>query len=332
MSQERFIFKELLGQEKAKSLLFRARQQERLGHAYLFRGPAGVGKKRAATTFAATLNCSRGDPADACGLCPSCLKIASGNHPDFLTIAADGSSIKIQQIRELKKALSYPPFEAAHRVVLLADIQRMGREAANSLLKTLEEPPARTILVLTVEEADNTLATIRSRCQIVPFYPLTMAQIIAILQNKAPDLDREAAKTIAALAEGSPGLALQLAGQEMTSFRHDLITALAELPPEQPETIRSVLHLAETAAAFKEELPRLLSFLSLWLRDLLLFNLGQESKVVNLDLMPLLAKTPKKWSPEQIMARLDNIGRAERQLARNCNRGLVCEVLFFSLL
>jgi DNA polymerase-3 subunit delta' len=332
MRQESYTFKELLGQEKAKSLLLRARQQRRLGHAYLFRGPAGVGKKRAAATFAAALNCSQGDPEDACGKCPSCMKIASGNHPDFLTVSADGSSIKIQQIRELKKTLSYPPFEAAHRVVLLADIQLMGREAANSLLKTLEEPPAQTILILTVEEADDTLATIRSRCQIVPFYPLAEAQIIQILGDKAPELDQEAAKTIAALAEGSPGLALQLAGQQMLSFRRDLIAALAKLPPEQPETIRSVLHLAETAAAFKEELPRLLSFLSFWLRDLLLFNLGQEARIVNLDLVPLFEQPSKKWSSAQIMSRLDSIGRAERQLARNCNRGLVCEVLFFSLL
>ena len=332
MSQELFTFKELLGQEKAKSLLLRARQQGRLGHAYLFRGPAGVGKKRAATTFAATLNCRLGGPGDACGHCPSCLKIASGNHPDFLTVAADGSSIRIQQIRELKKTLSYPPFEAAHRVVLLADIQLMGREAANSLLKTLEEPPAQTILVLTVEEADDTLATIRSRCQIVPFYPLAVGHITKILQDKAPELTSEMAATAAALAEGSPGLALQLARQEITAFRLELISALADLPAEQPETIRAVLRLAEKAASFKEELPRLLSFLSLWLRDLLLFNLGQAAKIVNFDLVPLFERTTKKWSPQQIMSRLDNIAKAERQLARNCNRGMVCEVLFFSLL
>ncbi|MEJ2689264.1 MAG: DNA polymerase III subunit delta' [Deltaproteobacteria bacterium] len=332
MSQERFTFKELLGQEKAKSLLLRAIKQQRLGHAYLFRGPAGVGKKRAAATFAAALNCSQGGPEDACGMCPSCLKIASGNHPDFLTVAADGSSIKIQQIRELKKTLSFPPFEAAHRVVLLADIQLMGREAANSLLKTLEEPPAQTILILTVEEADDTLATIRSRCQIVPFYPLAEAQVTEILRDKAPEVDQETAKTIATLAEGSAGLALQLAGKRLIAFRRDLIGALSKLPPEQPETIRSVLQLAETAAAFKEELPRLLSFLSLWLRDLLLFNVGQPAKIINLDLVPLFEQTSKKWSPAQIMSRLDSIGKAERQLARNCNRGLVCEVLFFSLL
>lgn len=332
MSHELFTFRELLGQEKAKTLLQRARQQRRLGHAYLFRGPGGVGKKRAATTFAAALNCRQDDPSDACGVCPSCLKIATGNHPDFLTVAADGSSIKIQQIRELKKTLSFPPFEATHRVVLLADIQRMGREAANSLLKTLEEPPAQTILILTVEEADDTLATIRSRCQIVPFYPLAAEQIAKVLRDKIPSLDPQAAGTVAALAEGSLGLALQLARQEMTAFRLELITALSKLPPEQPESIRSILRLAETAASFKEELPKMLSFLAFWLRDLLLFNVGQQAKIVNLDLVPLLEQDSKKWSPQQIISRLDCIARAEQQLARNCNRSMVCEVLFFSLL
>ena len=93
-----------------------------------------------------------------------------------------------------------------------------------------------------------------------------------------------------------------------------------------------MLSLAETAATFKEDLPRLFSFLALWLRDLLLFNLGQAAKMVNLDLLPLIEKDPKQWSPPQIISRLDSIAQAEQQLARNCNRSMVCEVLFFNLL
>jgi DNA polymerase-3 subunit delta' len=325
-------FAELLGQEKAKSLLRRALQKERLGHAYLFKGPVGTGKKRAATCFAALLNCLQPTADDACGRCPSCLKIAGGSHPDFLVIAAEGATIKINQIRELKKILGYPPFEASRRVVLLADIQHMGREAANSLLKTLEEPPSHTILLLTVDEANDTLATILSRCQTIPIAPLVESELVPALQKMHADLDRDTVGTVAALAEGSLGRAGKFLEQGLISFRLELVENLTNLQPDTPETARAVLRLAEKTAELKEELPQLLELLALWLRDLLLVTIGCPERIINRDLASLLVDACKQWRPEQIMQRLAFIDKAKKQLASNCNRTMVCEVLFFNLL
>jgi len=325
-------FAELLGQEKAKSLLRRSLQKERLGHAYLFKGPFGTGKKRAATCFAALLNCQQPTADDACGSCSSCLKIAGGSHPDFLVIAAEGSTIKINQIRELKKTLGYPPFEASRRVVLLADIQNMGREAANSLLKTLEEPPSHTILLLTVDEASDTLTTILSRCQTIPIAPLAESELLLALRKAHADLDRETAGTVAALSEGSLGRAEKFLEQKLLPFRLDLVENLTKLQPDTPETARSVLRLAEETAELKEELPQLLGMLALWLRDRLLITIGCPERIINRDLSSLLFDTCKQWRPEQIMRRLTFIDKAKKQLARNCNRTMVCEVLFFNLL
>ncbi|MDP2752801.1 MAG: DNA polymerase III subunit delta', partial [Nitrospirota bacterium] len=127
-------FAGIIGQEKAKKLLHRAVEQNRLAHAFLFKGPMGVGKKTLARTFAAALNCQNQEGNEPCGRCPSCRKFRSGSHPDFLVIEPDGAAIKINQVRELKKTLAFPPFEAKIRVALLCDIHTMRREAANSLL------------------------------------------------------------------------------------------------------------------------------------------------------------------------------------------------------
>ena len=167
-------FRDIIGQEKAKQILRLAFARQKTCHAYLFQGPVGVGKKMAARAFAAFLNCRQQDRDDSCGQCPACRKMASGNHPDFLSIEPDGAQIKIDQIRELKKILSYSLVEDGYRVVVLADIhQTMTRkEVANSLLKTLEEPPVQTVFVLTAVEAAGILPTIVSRCQVIPFFPL----------------------------------------------------------------------------------------------------------------------------------------------------------------
>ena len=141
MNTNYFTIDSVLGQEKAKKMLRRAVRGNRLSHAYLFRGPAGVGKKTLARAFGNYLNCQNPtNGQDACASCQSCHKLKSGNHPDLLVVEPEGVSIKIKQIRELKHALTFPPFEANYRIVLITDVHAMRREAANSLLKILEEP------------------------------------------------------------------------------------------------------------------------------------------------------------------------------------------------
>ncbi|MCK4839939.1 MAG: ATP-binding protein, partial [Desulfobulbaceae bacterium] len=161
MASDYFTIDSILGQEKAKKMLRRAVANNRLGHAYLFRGPVGVGKKTLARAFGNYLNCQNPtDSQDACTICQSCRKLKSGNQPDLLVIEPEGVSIKIKQIRELKHALTFPPFEAKYRIVLITDIHTMRREAANSLLKILEEPPVGNQLLLTGDEASAILPTI----------------------------------------------------------------------------------------------------------------------------------------------------------------------------
>ncbi len=315
----------LLGQERAKKLLNRSLASDRLAHAYLFKGPAGVGKKLFAQELAAAVNCKNAHAFQACGSCPSCKKFHSGNHPDFLLVSPEKGSIKIRQIRELIQLLSYAPYESGMRVVLLEDIHTMGQEAANSLLKTLEEPPENNLLILTANAGREILKTINSRCQTIPFFHLSREDTISILMAKDPNLDREKAVLLARLSEGQPGRAMQFYKSDIIEIRRSVIQLCSDPGLDPASDVGKLLLAAEKMAALKGELPPLLGLFRLWIRDCMSagFLPNPEGR--------LPEKSLKNWSFSQLFAKLQAINQAEKELTRNCNPTLVCEVLLFQL-
>jgi DNA polymerase-3 subunit delta' len=318
-------FAHLRGQKQARLLLGRSLASDRLAHAYLFRGPDGVGKQLFARSLAAAVNCRQTEGLEACGICPSCKKFRSGNHPDFHVISPEKGTIKIDRIRELIRLLSYAPYESGMRVVLLEDIHTMRQEAANSLLKTLEEPPADNLLILTAETTRDLLGTISSRCQTIPFYSLNQEDTVAILREQVPELDEKAARLLARLSEGRPGQALLLHKSDIVTTWQELTTLLNDSPLDPARDVGHLLRGAEKMATLKEELPSLLGLLRLWIRDLLAGSCQER------DTPPTNGTLSKSWNFNQLFAKLQAINRAEQELARNCNRALVCEVLLFKL-
>ena len=325
-------FSRLLGQEKAKFLLGRALASGQLAHAYLFRGPDGVGKQLFARSLAAAVNCRRRQGMDACGDCPSCRKYSSENHPDFLVISPEKGAIKIDRIREMIQALSYPPYESSVRVVLLEDIHTMRPEAANSLLKTLEEPPDNNLLILTAAAAKDVLITISSRCQVIPFFSLGQEETAQILLRELPGLDPETARLLARLSEGCPGQALLLYRQEMVAIWREVVALISDPGLDGNRDVGMLLQAAETMAALKEDLIPLLGLLRIWLRDLLFADTsgldGHESAAVAEETR---GHKRRCWNSRQLFDKLQAVDRAEKELGRNCNRTLVCEVLLFQL-
>jgi DNA polymerase III subunit delta' len=316
-------FTRLLGQERAKRLLRRSLATGRIPHAYLFRGPDGVGKALFARGLAAALDCAGQPPGRACGHCPSCRKFLAGSHPDYLVLRPDKGALKIDQIRRLTRELSYPPYQSQRRVVVVEDAHTMRREAANSLLKTLEEPPADNLLILTADGSREIMPTLLSRCQVIPFVPLSVVETTSILIQQG--VAAAVAGPLARFAEGSPGRALLFQHQDMVSLSAE-VTAMLSDPRHDPDReILPLLQLAEKMAALKEGLPPFLGLLKLWLRDQLL---GEEvpGPLPGQDSLPT-----KSWSSSELFARLQAIAVAEEQLARNCNRALVSEVLLFAL-
>ncbi len=325
-------FTGLLGQDKAKKLILRTLAAGRLPHALLFRGPEGVGKQLFARGMAAALNCRSHDQPGACGNCLSCRKYRSGNHPDFLVISPEKGAIKIEQVRRMVQALSYPPYESAIRIVLLEDVHTMRSEAANSLLKTLEEPPEDNLLILTADSSREVLPTIASRCQVLPFHNLSEEDTVRILAEQPDRPDLQTARLLARLSEGSPGRAAVFLKTGMIATLKRVISVVTELDFASDKELSSLLRTAELMAEQKEHLPSFLGLLRIWLRDELMLACGLTMRYESADLLPAgEGVRRKKRSVRQLFASLQALNRAERELARNCNRVLVCEVLLFTL-
>ncbi len=316
--------KQLLGQKQALNLLTRSVSSGRLAHAYLFRGPDGVGKQLLARILAAAVNCGSAQGLVACGSCSSCKKFAAAMHPDFELLAPEKGAIKIAQVRELIKKLSFAPYEAKMRVVLLEDVHTMRQEAANSLLKTLEEPPADNLLILTADSSTAMLQTIISRCQTIPFYPLTATETVDVILRENSDITRDVAVTLARFSEGSPGKALLLHRREILHLSQQVVDLLSDRAKTADQYVGFVLRTAEQMAALKEYLPVLLGLLRLFLRDGLVRCYSSEVDGRE-------GEYRKDWNSDDYFVKLQAIDQAEKELKRNCNRTLVCEILLFKL-
>ncbi len=322
------LFEAIQGQEKAKRLLERVLQSERISHAYLFAGPEGVGKVSTAKLFANIILCT-GPAVKPCFQCPGCRKFQSGNHSDFVHIQPDGVAIKINQVRALKETVTYAPFEGGCRIVVIEDVHTMRKEAGNSLLKILEEPPPQNILILTGGPAEAILPTILSRCQVVPFFPLTEEAAASVVSRHRPEMELEHAVMLSVLAGGSPGraLALETGGlfEVYSRFEELLLKEYAEAPLQ----IESGLAFAMELSKLKEELFLLLHLLRIFFKNALVVKNTDVSWLA--DKAQVLNRARELWNFDQLSAKIESIDFAERALNRNCNRGLVCEVLMLNL-
>ncbi|MES1212945.1 MAG: DNA polymerase III subunit, partial [Singulisphaera sp.] len=223
--------------EKFRTSLARGR----LAHTFLFVGPAGVGKRGFAVRLAAALLCRERPAAalDPCGQCASCLQVAAGTHPDLLVVSkpADKSFIPLELLigpkeKRMQQGLchdiSLKPFMGGRRVAIIDDADHLNEEGANSLLKTLEEPPARSVLILIGTSLDRQLPTIRSRAQVVRFRPLPQNVVAAQLLARGVVNDTATAQRLAGYSGGSITQAAELADPELWQFRDILFAQLAD--------------------------------------------------------------------------------------------------------
>ncbi len=259
----------VIGHQRIIEQLQRTVASDRIAGAYLFVGPTGVGKETVARYFAKLIFCQQdAQPPTVCGTCLACRKVDSGNHPDLQFIRPEGSLLRIGQIRELQKQIFYEPLEASRKVYILTDVERMNAEAENCLLKTLEEPPASSVLILLTSNIQVLLPTTRSRCQILQFHPMPTQELVAVLTDRF-SVTPEQATTLAIAAGGAIGKA---------------ITQLEKggaLTEEVPEILKETDLLAafRLAENFKDN-PETLDSLVTWYRDLLFLQQGAPLELI----------------------------------------------------
>jgi DNA polymerase-3 subunit delta' len=323
-------FREILGQDWVVSHLKTAMQTGRLSHAYLFLGPAGVGKATTARALAAALNCAQpGADGDACGTCPSCRRMQAGSHPDFLMISPEEgkTQIGIDRIRELRRLTEYPPLGGGWRVVLIKPAEALTVQsdaAANALLKTLEEPPDRHLLVLTARGEAELLPTIVSRCHKLAFAPLPSALIIQELEKRRA-LPRSRAALVAALSGGSLGRALALDPEELVRQRDQVLADLAHL---RRGATGEVLTWAQRLTKNRADLNNFLLLAQLWYRDLLLSHFQAPTGLLaHQDLLPALEQARADAAPATWFANFAALGTAQRHLQANLNPELTLDIL-----
>ncbi len=322
----------IIGQDYAQRMLANTIKRKRVPHAILLCGPEGTGKLSLARAYAAALNCTdRGESVSACGSCQSCHAIATQNHPDVRLIEPDGQYIKIDQIRDVIEAVSYRSYSGGRKVWILRHADRMRDDAANSLLKVLEEPPADTVFLLAAENLYSMLPTVVSRCRLVRLNPVPQREIESLLINwrgVAP----EKARLLSVLCGGSVGAALDASSDEsLEDQRVALIRSIRDLSGKPLwEVLDGSARLGEGNK--RASLDRLLRILECWYRDLLVYRTTRgEDSIANLDMLDQIRSDAKKCSVADLLTRLKGISEARRQLAANANAGLVMDNLLLAL-
>ncbi len=318
----------IIGQDRAASLLRQALRADRLAHAYLFVGPGGVGKRRVALALAKAANCLCPLPdGDACGSCAACRKVAAGVHPDVLLLTPEEGTLRIEQVRTLREEVTRRPYEGRRRFALLDPAEALTEQAQNALLKTLEEPAGATTFILLAQRTGTLLPTVLSRCQRLTFGPVPEALLARHLAAVGVPSDR--ARALAALARGSVGEALALAGGAALESRDALLARLFQALERGPA---ACVEVAEEIARDREGLGEALDLLLPWCRDLLVTAvLGHPGLAVNRDRADALAAAAGRFTVEALAGAVAAVAAARAALETNANPRLTCEVLLFRL-
>ena len=326
-------FKSILGQSQPKKILTNAIQNGSVAHSYLFYGPNSVGKKKLAIAFTKALNCKGVDPLDACDECESCMKIERRIHPDFFYIEPIKSTptsreavIKVEAIRELQNKLAYMPYEGKTKVVVIDSAELMNLQAMNSFLKTLEEPPSSTILLLISANPNRLLPTLLSRCQGIQFNRLSYQDIRSIIQSQPQEEETLTESEIefrVYRSQGSVNIALAEDIEKVEHLRKQLLEVLEKVSFDRMDII---FNFAKVWAKNTEEIQTVLNeFLGL-IRDLALYRSGcSQSNIQNRDLSLRMIPIAEAQSLKTWIDRFTIVRNTQIALSGNANTQLFIE-------
>ncbi len=293
------MFAGIPGQRGAKDFFERVVGDGSLSHAYLLAGPEGLAK----TAFARSLGAALVTPCGGCGACPDCERARNGLHPDLHVLQREGDVYRVDQVQPVIADLSLKPFSSTHRVWVIPEVEHLNPQAANKLLKSIEEPPSYVVFILVTDRLERVLPTIVSRCQVVEFRPLSDTQVSAYLVERH-GVDATAAEALARLSRGSVERAARLAEdaagprRREEYLRHAAQIAAGARPADGPEPDAAFIGVlereqAEITAAIEADLAQRVTGLERQFQD----------------------KKDLKWHVEQAESRAKREGARRRRLA-----------------
>ena len=345
---------DVVGHEQVVDLLRRSIRSGRVAHAYLFSGPPGIGKRTLALEVARALNCERLGPGAAehelllhqlgaepqlageppCGRCRRCRLIGEGKHPEVRVIGVEPPHrvIRVADVEPVQADAQLRPADAWRKVYVIEQAELLHPDAASRLLKTIEEPPAAVVMILTTIDPDATLATIVSRCQQVRLRPLTREQLAAYLRDER-GVPPERAELVAALADGAVGRALATASDERVLERRGrVLDDLAGLvDADRLERLSYARGLGDRWTTQPEHVRQTLAGWLRWWRDVLLVQRSIGNRIVNLDRRAELERDAARLSPASVAAAVRQARDALLMLDQNVNARLVLDVTALDL-
>ena len=316
----------------------RAVRRGRLAHAYLFTGPAGVGKRLFAVELAKALLCEKATEGSvqACDNCPSCVQVEAETHPDFFAAVRPPEALEfpIDLMRQLCQSFALKSARGRGKVILIDDADDLNEESANCFLKTLEEPPPRSVLILIGSTPDRQLQTIVSRCQVIRFAPLSPERVDELLQAQGID-EATLRGRLVRLSAGSPGLAKELADPALWDFRRDLLAGLTKTPIASVALSRQWMAFVEEAgkesAAQRRRAQLVLRLIIDFLDDALTVSMNGTPRRTEADERGGLETVARHAGSDRLLEALERCLEADRQIDRRVQLVLILEGLMDAL-
>jgi DNA polymerase-3 subunit delta' len=323
-------FDTFIGNPKVVDRLVRKLHEERFPHSLIFSGPEGLGKHTLALMIAKALNCTGGgglsraaQSGDFCDECSSCRKINSGSHPDVMTISieAEATQIKIAQIRRILEMLELQPLEGRNKIFIIDPADLLNAEAANALLKGLEEPPANTFFILITVNVHELLLTVRSRSQVYNFTPLTSDEM---RQHGITD------ELVVRWSQGSIGRARSLDMMQLKDEREVVLDFLETALTASEDRFEELLGVSAEIGRAKQEFETRMLFLTMFVADLLYIKEELPDKVTNIDFHNRLGRIAGRATVDQLVRMADFLRTIETGLKSNVNRQIMTDMLALS--
>ena len=318
------LFDSFIGNRKIIERLRAKLREGRFPHGLIFAGPEGIGKRTAALMAAKALNCTRSQPGEFCDDCPQCRKINGGTHPDVrrIEIEEDASEIKIAQIRETLQMLDLRPFEGRSKVFIIDPANAMNTTAANALLKGLEEPPENSYFILLTTNVHTLMLTVRSRCQVYHFTPLSFDEL-----RRAGDSEKPAEELCLRWARGSIGRLRTLDPSALKQQRQVILDFLETAILAKEQQYQEMLTASGDLSRSKQQFESHLEMIEVLVADLLYLSEGLPEKIINIDIQTRLEKLGHSVSSDRLIRISEFLRTMETSLRNYVNRQMLTDVL-----